>query len=62
MLSNVVVGVAGTGTGYVNGKGLVRIVNPASNSNAELQLLRSEGVEPTVGRTIGELGAADTVI
>ena len=53
VMKNAVIGVAGAGAGYGIAKGAARIISPDSNSNASLQLLKDEGVDPTVGQTLG---------
>lgn len=45
-------GLAG-GAGPLIGNALSRIISPNNTRNANLQLLRSEGVRPTVGQTLG---------
>lgn len=48
-----VTGAAGAGVLNVAGRGLSRMLSPNSTRNADLQLLRREGVRPTVGQTLG---------
>lgn len=45
-------GVAGVGTSLL-GSLLARVVSPNASTNADVQLLRSEGVNPTIGQTLG---------
>jgi hypothetical protein len=52
-LMNTAIGVAGGGVGYGVAKGASRILGPSSATNANLQLLKAEGVQPTVGQTLG---------
>lgn len=46
-------GAAGGVAGYGVSKLAARMLNPASASNEKLKLLRAEGVEPTIGQTMG---------
>lgn len=50
---NVLTGAAGGAAGYGVTKALSRVVAPNAASNAELKLLREEGVTPTIGQTLG---------
>lgn len=59
VLKNAAGGAAGGALGYGVAKGISSILSPLSSANPELQLLRSEGVEPTIGQTLG--GVANKV-
>ena len=47
------VGAIGGAAGQGIANGIARVVSPKASTNAELALLRSEGVRPTVGQTLG---------
>ena len=53
VLRNTALGAAGGAAGYGAAKAAASVINPASNSNAALQLLKDEGIEPTIGQTLG---------
>lgn len=53
VIGNTLAGAAGGGIGYGVGKGIARIVSPNASTNAQLQLLKDEGVKPTIGQTLG---------
>lgn len=59
ILKNAAIGATGGAAGYGVAKGLSRVINPASMSNPELQMLKAEGVNPTIGQTLG--GMANSV-
>lgn len=50
--------VTGAGTAAA-GSALARVVSPNASTNADVALLRSEGVQPTIGQTLG--GAANAM-
>jgi hypothetical protein len=45
-------GLGGT-LGTASARGLARLVSPAASTNPKLQLLKDEGVSPTIGQTLG---------
>lgn len=53
VLGNTAAGAAGGLAGYGIGKGIARVVSPNASTNAQLQLLKDEGVKPTIGQTLG---------
>lgn len=53
VLKNAAFGAAGGAVGYGISKGISRVINPKAASNPELELLKSEGVQPTLGQTLG---------
>lgn len=52
-LKNAAVGAAGAGAGYGLAKGISRVVSPNASTNPALQMLQDEGVNPTIGQTLG---------
>jgi hypothetical protein len=59
VLNNAALGAVGGAVGYGVGKAASRIVSPNAATNPEVQLLKDEGVTPTIGQTLG--GAANKV-
>lgn len=52
-LKQIGIGAAAGGVLPAIGTGLARIVNPNSATNTELKMLKSAGVNPTIGQTLG---------
>lgn len=46
-------GAVGGAIAYPVGGAIARLVSPNASTNASLQLLKSEGVQPTIGQTLG---------
>lgn len=53
VIKNTVMGAVGGAAGYGVAKAASRVISPTSNSNPALQKLRDEGIEPTIGQTLG---------
>lgn len=52
-LSHAALGAAGGAAGYGLAKGLAKVISPEASRSANLQLLKDEGVEPTIGQALG---------
>lgn len=57
-LKQVGVGAAFGGLGAIGGRTLARAVSPNASTNPQVQMLRAEGVRPTIGQTLGGMANA----
>ena len=51
--ANTALGAAGGALGYGAAKGIARVISPNASVNPQLQMLKNEGVNPTIGQALG---------